>query len=149
MLFALEQPDPKEQDYGYLVRVNSKLSMHQLFDTGRYYTRLIRHWKSETKIIFLMKIHGQDSIIGYGMPRKIIRSPDEVKKHTLEYGYWERNEFMQCIVFRKIIKLKDPVPIRGSPIRKLGKTGALLHGAKVGWERIDDTLHYIEYGTWS
>lgn len=123
--------------------------MHQLFDTGRYYTRLIRKWKPETKIFFLMKVRNQDSIIGYGMPLFIICSPYQVKKHSLEYFYWEENEFLQCIVFRKIIKLKEPLPVRLSPIRKLGKKGARLHGVKVDWDMMDEILHFIEYGTWS
>ncbi len=131
------------QEYGYSIRIHSFPSLYQLFETGKYYTWLIRKWIRMTKILFIMNTKKGDSIIGYGAVEKIEGYYNIMDED--EYDFCKKNKYNMCITFKKITKFNPPLLIKDTVLRSDRRKGAFLHGAKLGWKMIDDILDQAEY----
>lgn len=120
--------------------LKSKPLQAQLFDTGRYYSRISRPWKRDSTIIFLEKGRNACFIIGYGVVERA-KFRCELTKEEEKYCIYHR--YVECLEFRSLIKFnplaiwpnfKFSAPSRKNPV----------HGEKIPQCLLDEILDYCE-----
>lgn len=118
-------------DYGYAIRIWNDAIQNQLYDTGRYYSRIDRLWVRGTKILFVKRIWMfGECIIGYGIVDKVIENwLIDDKREEL---YLKRNRYIVCLVLRPLIRFPRPFPIKGTVLEDEPRKHAVrLNGCEV------------------
>jgi len=116
---------------GYAIRIWNDAIENQLYDTGRYYSRVDRPWIRGCKILFVKRIWMfGECIVGYGIVDKVIE--DWLIEDKREELYLKRNRYKVCLVLRPLIRFPRPFPIAGTALEdEPRKHAVILNGYEV------------------
>lgn len=126
-------------DYGYAIRIWNDAIKNQLYDTGRYYSRIDRLWVRGTKILFVKRIWMfGECIIGYGIVDKVIE--DWLIDDKREELYLKRNRYILCLILRPLIRFPRPFPIKGTVLEDEPRK----HAVRLDGYEVDKILEEAE-----
>lgn len=126
---------------GYVLRITTEKWVNQVFGMAVYYTNLRRKWKPGQTIVFLHKTSVGDSIIGYGVIRKICGKDelsDEEIRECDKYG-WKK-----AIEFKYVIKLEKPLRIKETFLKNSKLRGRYFHGLKLDEKQLNSIISQAE-----
>ena len=132
---------------GYVLRISREEFAELVFNTGKYYTGLLRDYKRGTPVIFAKaeSVDGKkktvDCLIGYGVVDKVEMlwemSPEEE-------DYCRGHGWKVSLTLKGAKRFIKPLPIKESALKTDKRRGAFLHGAKLTEETIDGLLEQAE-----
>lgn len=125
----------------FFMYLKSKPLQAQLFDTGRYYSKISRLWKRDSTIIFLEKARDTCFIIGYGVVERA-KFRGELSKEEEKYCIYHR--YVECLEFRTLIKFNPPAIWSNHKFSAPSKKKTPVHGEKIPQRLLDDVLDYCE-----
>ncbi len=110
-----------------LLRILQENWARRVFESRTYYTSLRRKWEKGLECLFIMKTDFGDSVVGYG-----IIEDYKTREEWLKNGgeNFTEHPWKTVLIFGKIVKFQNPVPIKELQLDKRLK-GKYLHGLKV------------------
>ncbi|MGD2200820.1 MAG: hypothetical protein PVJ38_04195 [Candidatus Bathyarchaeota archaeon] len=130
-----------DQNYGYILRINTPDWRDQVYELQKYYTGVMRAWRRGSPILLAMKTDVGDSFIGYGVVGKVERLwelPPE------EEAYCQENNWRCALTFKALFEFPKPYPIKESIMGSDPRKGSFLHGARLTEEQVDTILESAE-----
>jgi hypothetical protein len=126
---------------GYILRIKHVDWLQQIFELKKYYSGILRKWRTGTPILFVMKTEVGDSFVAYGIVDKFEMlwemSPEE------EY-YCKENGWRCAISFKPLIKFSDPLPLKETFLVNDERKGSFLHGITLTQEQVEAILEQTE-----
>ncbi|GIU71617.1 MAG: hypothetical protein KatS3mg003_1096 [Candidatus Nitrosocaldaceae archaeon] len=121
----------------YILRIAKDEWIRLVFGKKVYYTAMRRRWKPSSKILFVKRMDRGDSLIGYGIIDDIIDLDDISGK---ERELCLNNGWIKKLIFSKMIKFEPPILIKDTEIAEWPQKGALLHGAPITDEQLEEVI---------
>jgi hypothetical protein len=124
---------------GYVLRITSDFWVDHVFDVAIYYTNLHRKWQAGQTIIFTHRTESGDSVVGYGIIERACQQNELAEEDKVEPEKWKT-----ALVFKYVLRLEKPVPIKKTFLNKPKFRGRYAHGLSVSKEQIDSILNQRE-----
>ncbi len=123
----------------HILRISKDEWVKRVFKIRKYYTgmRSVKGWESGSTVIFLKKVGKFDSIIGYGVIKRIktFRDMNENEKSECKEHGWKI-----ILEFSKVKKLKVPKPVKETLVSEWNAKGRYLHGRCLTDEEVSSIL---------
>lgn len=126
---------------GYILRINSDEWVEQIFQLNKYYSGIMRKWRSGTPILLARKSVEGDSFLGYGVVEKV-ELLWEMKPE--EENYCRENNWKCALTFKPLIRFSRPLPIKDTILVDDKRKGSFLHGALLNEEQVDKIIDSAE-----
>ncbi len=121
----------------YILRIAKDEWTRLVFSKKAYYTAMRRNWEANSKIVFVKKMKEGDSLIGYGVLDDAIAIDDMSYK---EKNLCLDNGWIKKLTFSKMIRFEPPILIKDTEIAEWPQKGALLHGAPITDEQLEEVI---------
>ncbi len=121
----------------YILRIAKDEWIRLVFGKKAYYTAMRRNWEADSKVVFVKKMEEGDSLIGYGVIDDAITLDEMDHK---EKDICLDNGWIKKLIFSKMIKFEPPILIRDTEIAEWPQKGALLHGAPISDEQLQEVI---------
>lgn len=124
---------------GYVLRIMSDYWLEHVFNMAIYYTNIRRKWKSDQTIVFTHKTESGDAVIGYGVIENTCPQNELPEEERLEPEKWK-----EALIFKYVLKLEKPLPIKETFLKKPKFRGRYMHGLALSKEQLDSILNRAE-----
>lgn len=121
----------------YVLRIANDKWLKRNFREKSYYPGVGGRWQRGTKVLLLMMVKRKDSVVGYGVVGRVkpLSQLTEDEQKLCKSNWWTRK-----IEFRRLVRLKPPIPVKETALAPRREAGVYWQAARITDAEFDSVV---------